>query len=141
MAGHGQSIASWQRIRAREREAEALRLKKAGETYERIGERLGISHEGARKAVLRALDRLTQPAAEAVRCLAGERYEEMYRALRKGIEAGNPRAIEVATKVIAQQARILGYVAKPQDEAAVEGGLSIHIHTNLEDESLGRRDG
>jgi DNA-binding CsgD family transcriptional regulator len=67
MAGRGESRASRRRIQAREREAEALKLKRAGETYESIGAQLSITHEGARKAVLRALDRLPQPAAEELR--------------------------------------------------------------------------
>jgi hypothetical protein len=112
-----------------------LRLKKAGETYESIGTQLCISHEGARKAVLRALDRLPQPDAQELRRLAGERYEDMYRALMKGIEAGEPRAIEVAAKVIAHQARILGYAARPQDDPQVDGGFSVHIHLSENEEA------
>jgi hypothetical protein len=52
--------------------------------------------------------------------------------LQKGIEAGDPRAIEVAAKVIAQQARILGYAARPQDGAQGATGLSVHIHMDEE---------
>ena len=33
-----------------------------------------------------------EPDAQELRRLAGERYEDMYRALLKGIEAGEPRA-------------------------------------------------
>src|ERR1700730_7452301 len=40
-------------------------------TTESIGAQLFISHEGARKAVLRALDRLPQPGAQELRRLAG----------------------------------------------------------------------
>jgi hypothetical protein len=61
--------------------------------------------------------------------LAAERYEDTYRALADGINAGDPRAIEVASKVLAHHARLLGYNApKPPEAPQGPSGLNVHIH-------------
>jgi hypothetical protein len=53
----------------------------------------------------------------------------MYRALADGINAGDPQTIEVASKVLAHHARLLGYNAPKRPEAPQSpSGLSIRVH-------------
>ena len=51
-------------IRARERELEAVRLRRAGVEYHDIGDKLGMSESGAYLAVKRVLERVIAQATE-----------------------------------------------------------------------------
>lgn len=61
----GHSKTSPRNTTAMEREHKAVELRKAGATYDQIGENLGITSEAARKAVKRSMERVAALRDEA----------------------------------------------------------------------------
>jgi DNA-binding CsgD family transcriptional regulator len=107
----GKSTNSADRVRARDREAQALELRKAGATYAMIAERLEMSESGARKAVTRVLQRLIGTAtesAEEVRRLELERLDAMLLAIAPQVRGGNLGAIDRALRIMERRAKMLG---------------------------------
>jgi hypothetical protein len=104
-------------ILARQREAEVLEQLQRGIPFEKIAESLGYKDaSGAWRAGTRALVRIPVAAAEQLRQVDSLRVEEMYRALRPGIERGDTRSIEAALRVLAHRAKLNGYLAPSRIE-------------------------
>ncbi|MCC6446809.1 MAG: hypothetical protein IT210_25580 [Armatimonadetes bacterium] len=120
------------RIAEAGKEAQALNLRKQGHTFEQIAEQVGYAdRSGAHKAVMRALQRLTnEPAAEA-RALELLRLDALLLALWPQAEKGDLKAIQSVLNLMARRARYLGLDAPPK-AAAPEGG-SLTIHERLVD--------
>src|SRR5688572_15727376 len=90
---------------AREREVEALGLRKAGMTYDAIGKKLGVSDEAARKAVLRALARLPViENAEELRSLELARCDDLQYAVWDRAMRGQVAATDRVLKVMERRA-------------------------------------
>lgn len=103
MAGRDpNSPTSKQQTTARARELLALELRIGGATFAKIGEALGITDEGARSAVKRALERTakeTEDAAEQLRELERQRLESLILAAMPQAKRGHIGAIETIRKL------------------------------------------
>jgi len=97
-----------QEAQAREREAQAMELRKAGASYPAIARQLGYaSHEGARQAVVRVLDALEVESAESgqqVRRLEMERLDALLVGLWKKARDGDVQAVDRALKIMERRA-------------------------------------
>ncbi len=111
-----------EKVRARERELRALELRKAGATYRRIGEHLGITEQGAHKAVMRALNKLiadVSESADQLRELEVQRLDAMLLGLWDQARLGDVKAVTASLRVMERRARMLGLDLPPnisQDE-------------------------
>ena len=102
------------RLRARERELQALELKKAGFNYRQIGERLGVSHVAVGKALRRALaahSDQTKEAVEELRQLELERLDALNLAFWEKMIGGDVQAGKLILRTIDQRSRLLGLEA------------------------------
>jgi hypothetical protein len=125
-----------ERVRiARWVEAEILRLKRLGLSFDDIAEQITkigrgtaqamvtlpdrirfppdyrISRQACCKAFRRAITREPNLAAHEMRLVDTERCENMFLALQSGIRKGDPRSIEVGVKVLSHRAEINGFKA------------------------------
>lgn len=103
------------RIRNREAVQRALDMRKAGATFQQIGDSLGVSRQRAFAIVTAALEELNQSCAataEHVRRLELERLDAMTAALsdRQGI----PRVADSLLRIMERRARLLGLDAPVQ---------------------------
>jgi hypothetical protein len=71
------------------------------------------------------LVRIPVAAAEQLRQVDSLRVEEMYRALRPGIERGDTRSIEAALRVLAHRAKLNGYAAPQKLELTGKDGRPV----------------
>lgn len=109
MAGRTESMTSEKRLTAVERQRAALELRKAGKSYEAIARELGYGGpSSAHNAVKAALRKTLQEPADDLRALEVARMDAMLDGLWPKVLAGNPRAVEVAIKVLERRARLLG---------------------------------
>jgi hypothetical protein len=121
-------------VQAREREEKALAFRKAGLTYQAIAKHCGYSsHEGARLAVFRSMERLTKicnEKAEEVRRIEIERLDAMLAALwHRAAMQGDEAAIDRVLKIQARRAALLGLDAPAKSEHSGPGGGPIkHQH-------------
>jgi len=107
----GKSKQSPERVRAREREAKALELRKAGATYTQIAKQLEMTEPGAYKVVTRVLERLARKATESyesVLRLELERLDVAMLSIWPQVRAGNLGAIDRALKIMDRRAKYLG---------------------------------
>ena len=121
----GQTAGSDRLIVAAEREGQALELRKAGKTFAEIGADLGITKEGARQAVYRALGDLAESnleAAAALRALESERLDKLLAAVWPAATAGDLDAVDRALKIAARRARLCGLDAPTKIQADVLAG-------------------
>lgn len=116
-------------IEKRENARQALVMKRAGFTWSRICEVLGYNHESsASEAVKRELARSSRLEIQDWILLHIERTENMLNKLEKGIIKGEPRAVEVAVKVLERQAELIGLNYADRKEQAPEGArVEINI--------------
>lgn len=94
-----------------ERMLRALELRKQGYFYHEIGAQLGVSETQAHKDVQERLAEIRAQypeAAEAVRTIELDRLDKWLTKLQAAVDAGDPRAIEVALKIQARRAAYLG---------------------------------
>ena len=92
-----------------EEERRALELRKAGFTYEKIAQQMGLkSPILARNRVMKALDKTLQEPSEEVRKMELERLDSILLGLWPRILKGEPRAAEVGLSVMERRSRMLG---------------------------------
>lgn len=106
-----ESTTSNRKVRGRERELQALELRKAGFTFDRIGQQLGITTQGAHQAIKRALARIaakTDEAADDVRRLELERLDGMLPVMWTQAKQGNQGAVDRVLRIMERRARLLG---------------------------------
>jgi hypothetical protein len=120
-------------LRAQWVEAEAMRLKRNGFSYEAIAEQITqvgrgqkapvtpllegvnflpdyrITAMGCHKATRRALRRAPTQEANEMRRFDTDRCEDMYLFLTPGIRQGDPQSVRAAVNVLAHKAAINGY--------------------------------
>jgi AraC-like DNA-binding protein len=109
--GHKTSPAT---IEAKERAARALELRKTGETFATIAQRVGYrSQQAAHDAVRRALDEVLREPAEQLRALELERLEALWRAHYSNALAGDLPALAACLKLMERRARLLGLDKAP----------------------------
>jgi hypothetical protein len=142
--------------RARWVEAETVRLKQMGLSFDAIADqitRIGrgqgqplvdvpmdvtflpdytISRQACHKALRKALSREPSLASEELRKLDSARCEEMFLNLQPGIRKGNPRSIEAGVKVLRHSAQINGYSAPQRHELTGKDGGPLTLVQLLE---------
>jgi hypothetical protein len=138
-------------MRARWVEAEGLRLKQMGMSYENIAAHITAVGRGLKPPVVALLDGVAFPAdykisapsvflavkaalaatprheAEEYRQLQTDRSEEMYFALQPGIRAGSPSHVSSAVKVLQHQADLQGLTAVDASVGMQAFQINIHI--------------
>jgi hypothetical protein len=143
-------------LRARWVEAEVLRLKTMGLSFEEIAEQItrvglgkspplvaippevtfpddyAISRQACHKAFKKAIARHPALEVEELRKLDNARSEEMFLNLQPGIRKGNLRAIEVGVKVLDHSARINGHSAPQRRELTGKDGKPLTLVQLLE---------
>jgi len=115
-------------VLAKDREREALDLRKAGATYLQISERIGITTEGARRCVGRALSSLTGVCAEKaseLRVIEAERLDVMTLGLWDKARRGDIAAVSACLRIMDRRARLLGLDVQPDDDNPKESRTSI----------------
>ena len=121
-------------IIAREREHEALELRKAGATYRQIGKRLGISATSAHTRVmsaLREMSELTGEKAAEVRGIELQRLDTMLLGLWSKARAGDVSAIDRAVKIMQRRADMLGLDAPKRSEFAGPDGTPLNFKAEV----------
>ncbi len=98
-------------VQARERELRAVRLRTQGLTFAAIGAELGVSHQAAQQAVVRALEATRQELSEGadeLRALEALRLERMTEVLWSRVEEGDLRAIDRVIRIRESFRRLTG---------------------------------
>lgn len=95
-------------IRARELEAQALELRKAGATYQQIADRLGVALSSTQRAVARALERMVVEPATDVRILEVARLDQLLLGLWGAAVKGDTAAVDRALRIMERRASLLG---------------------------------
>jgi hypothetical protein len=117
---NGEHKASKQRIAAAEKQRQALELRKAGESYDAIAEKLGYSgRPGAYKAVKTALEKTIQEPADELRRIELERLDTMLKSIWHFVEAGNTKHVAAALRIMERRASLLGLDAPKQVDVKV----------------------
>ncbi len=143
-------------LRARWIEAETIRLKQMGLSFDAIAEqitRVGlgqatplvampagvtfppdytITKQACHKAFRKALAREPALELEEMRKLDNARSEEMYMNLQPGIRKGGARSVEVGIKVLDHTARINGYAAPQRHQLTGKDGQPLTLVQLLE---------
>ena len=107
------------RIKARERQAQAVALRKAGASYEQIAQQLAFVDRGAAyRSVTAALRALGRDDAGEVLDLELSRLDEMQLAVWPAARRGDIKAIETVLKLQDRRAKYLGLDASDARMAA-----------------------
>ena len=92
-----------------EKQAEALRLRKAGKTFEQIAQALGYTNRGtAYQLVMQALKATIQEPADDLRKLEAERLDALLDALWPTAIAGKWLAVDRCLAIMDRRAKLLG---------------------------------
>ena len=97
--------------RVRERQGQAIVLRRSGASYRDIGRSLGVSHEQARRDILTALGRIDDEYAEdrrLLRALMLERYNRMLLAYWEKALDGDHQSATTVLGILAAIRRITG---------------------------------
>lgn len=108
-------------VTARQRERQALDLRAGGATFARIGQALGVTPQGAHKAVSRALKATVKEIAgeaDKLRALDAERLDTMLAAVWPAVVDGDLGAIDRAVRILDRRSRLLGLDLRPPEVAA-----------------------
>ena len=106
-----QSKTSGASITAREREAQAVELRKSGHTYAEIATALGVSRAAGHKMVTRALNRSIERAAESipqVRKMELDRLDALLKGLWDMASLGDGPAVDRVLRLMSRRAALLG---------------------------------
>jgi len=113
--GGGRQKTSPHTIEVKDRLSEALKLRRAGKSYEQIAEALGYAGSGAAyNAVNAALREGVQEPAREVRRLEVERLDALLEALWPQAMAGDGFAVDRVLKIQERRAKYLGLDAPPK---------------------------
>jgi hypothetical protein len=130
------SPTSARRIAAAEKQAQALDLRKAGNTLAAIAEKLGYASEaGARKAIRTALEKTVKQPADEVRLLIQARNDDMMQVVYPRAQAGELEAVDRVIKINRETAAINGLVSTKvkvgQDPQADPVGISVNAKVEV----------
>src|SRR5690242_8344491 len=126
------SKTSKRKVVAVTRTVDALELRRRGKSFAAIGKDLGVSRQAAHKAVTKALRDLCEEGDEKaaeLRELESQRLDEMWAALQRGIEAGDPTSIDKGIKIVARRAALYGLDAPSKTELTGKDGGAVQIGT------------
>ena len=120
----GQSKSSPRLIKARLREAEAVRLRIEGASYREIADALGYQGpSGAYKAVERAIERLCPvERAETLRRIEAARLDRLWRRLWRKLEEGDLSVVDRLLRIMERRARLLGLDAPAKASIVTPNG-------------------
>lgn len=113
-------------VLAKDRERECLLLRKAGATYDQIAERVGITREGARGAVARALAALSDVCTEEakeVRQLELDRLDVMLLGIWDQARRGDVQAIDRVLRIQERRAKFLSL--DMPDKIQMSGDINV----------------
>lgn len=127
MAGKGPSKTSPKQIRAEERQAAAVNLRKAHVTYEEIARQLGYANAScAYHAVKTAMEKTLREPADELRQLELSRLDEMSQSIWENVLAGDLDSIATAIRISERRARLLGLDVKDSTlKLELESGMSF----------------
>jgi len=114
---------SARRALAASRTRQALELRMAGATYERIASALGISKSAAHKAVARGMESLRENNAQTgdqLRDIELARLDRMLVGLWQQARNGDAQAVDRVLKIMERRAKLVGLEAPQQTEATVK---------------------
>lgn len=141
-----ESATSARKVKGAERTVEAIALRQAGLTYRQIGERLGITEQGAHNSVTRAMQRMNAKIADEVpelRRLELERLDRMLLAIWPQVVGGNFGAIDRALRIMERRARLCGLDAPIKSDLTTDGQpirtdvIRIVVHDDRESDANG----
>lgn len=108
-----------------ERHSQALELRKAGATYQQIGDAMGVNLETARRWVKQAMEGLIREPAEELRQLQMERLNTMLMVIWQEVRQGNLPAIDRALRIMGDQRALMGL-----DQVKVEKKEEVRVQIN-----------
>ena len=92
-----------------EREAEVLRLRRIGLTFDLIAKQLGYSHaSGAHKAYVNACNRIVRSDVEQLRNEEQDRLDIAQTAIWAGVQRGDVPSVTALIRIMERRARLLG---------------------------------
>jgi len=142
MASPSRTKATPDRVAIAERERQALELRKAGATYERIAQALGLSERGgAWKLVHRALEQTLQEPSDELRRLESERLDALLRALWPAAMDGKGYAVERCLQIMDRRAKMLGLDAPSRSSVTVVTEDVVDAEIRRLEAELARTDG
>ena len=121
------------RIKTADRTARALELRRSGATYEEIAQACGYrSRSEAFQSIQRALSRVIEEPAQALREIEGQRLDAMQQAIWDKAMTGDLPAIDRMLRLMERRAKLFGLdtptkiaPTDPSGEAAYGGGEGI----------------
>jgi hypothetical protein len=117
------------RIGRAERAGQALDLRKAGLTFKKIGDRMGVTEQRAHKMVTDELARLNSKRsenAEAVTRLELERLDALIAAIWPKAEQGDLTAIDRVLAIMARRAKMLG-IDQEKPSAVTQQQVNVNV--------------
>lgn len=109
--GMSRSKTSKRTLIAEERRKNAIELRKAGISYQRIADTLGTTPSNVHKMVCKSLDLIrehTDENAQEVRTLELQRLDKLFQHAYSAVINGDTRAIDQALRCMERRAKILG---------------------------------
>lgn len=103
-----------------EREAEVLKLRRGGLTFDLIAKELGFSHaSGAHKAYVNACKRIISSDVEEIRNIEAERLDIAQSAIWRKVLGGEIPAIQTLIRIMERRARLFGLDAPTKAQVEV----------------------
>ncbi len=134
------ALTSPRKVRAQTRKLKALEYRQSGESYDAIAEKLGMSREGARKAVVRALEEMNAEVQDKVQEMKNEmrlellRLDEMQDAIWDKAVSGDIPCQQQMLRIIEHRAKLLGLdKAAGQLDAKEEDAPRSMVHVYIPD--------
>ena len=118
-------------VKAREKDVQALELRKAGGSYRHIGKVMGISPQSALNCCRRALDELMHKiheSAEQLREIEAGRLDSLQLGLWQKATGGDPQAVEAVRKICESRRRLYGLDAPEEFAGAVAVSADAEVH-------------
>lgn len=122
------------KLTAAELEQQATRLRISGATWHEIGDSLGVSHEGARKAVQRALKKSEQQTAElgeTLREMERLRLERLMLAVMPAATKGHIGAVDQARKISESLRKLYGLDLDDKNKRPIINLLNVEGLENM----------
>lgn len=117
---------SGSKILAREKQRQALELRKGGASYAAIAKGVGYSDaSAARKAVVKAFAEIVQEPAEELKVIQVERLNHMLLALWPKIQTGDERAISTGLSILDRLNEHEGLGGRPGTNVTVNTGSQV----------------
>ena len=128
----GHSRASATRIKAAERRAQALALRRGGASYAQIGRLMGVSESRAYRLIMGELERINrdrQESAEAVIQLELQRLDSLFTVAYQAAMSGDLGAVGTCLNIMARRSRLLGLdqIAHTTPDQAAQPSANVGI--------------